>query len=178
MTKHGGELGRASVKVKAIEGAGWGGTVSNSGPPLTPSGPFRSNMMREKKPECTLEIVLKRQFQRGPARGAGPNAYFIRAKAPYAPLLCWLALRWSVCSSNRRRLASSNQSILCASSVPTPAALKRTTRPFWRCTNRRASATYSSAWRMSSSKLIAGRALSWAIAAFLGPGHHWCPFDA
>ena len=60
MTKHGGELGRASVKVKAIEGAGWGGTVSNSGPPLTPSGPFRSNMMREKKPECTLEIVLKK----------------------------------------------------------------------------------------------------------------------
>lgn len=33
-----------------------GGTTMVSGPPLTPSGPFRG--MHEIKPECTLRIVL------------------------------------------------------------------------------------------------------------------------
>jgi hypothetical protein len=55
--KHGGQLGRPSVRVKGIVGAEThGGTTMVSGPPLTPSGPFRG--MHEIKPECTLRIVL------------------------------------------------------------------------------------------------------------------------
>ena len=55
--KHGGQLDRADVQVKEIQGAGApGGTYMVSGPPLTPSGPFRN--MHEIKPECTLRIAL------------------------------------------------------------------------------------------------------------------------
>jgi len=60
-------------------------------------------------------------------------------------------VRRSLCSSRRRRLDSSSQSILWASHVFTLAALKRIMRPFCRCTRRRASATCSSARRRSSS---------------------------
>lgn len=56
--KHGGQLGRNTVQVKAIEGTEVpGGTFFESGPPLTASGPFRN--MHEVKPECTLRIILK-----------------------------------------------------------------------------------------------------------------------
>ena len=43
-------------------------------------------------------------------------------------------LRTSRCSSKRRRFASSRRSVLSASHVSTPAALKRTMRPFCCCT--------------------------------------------
>ena len=56
--KHGGELGRGTVKVKAIEGAEYpGGTLRRTGPPLTPTGPFRA-MHEIAKPESTLRVVL------------------------------------------------------------------------------------------------------------------------
>ena len=66
----------------------------------------------------------------------------------------FLPLRTSRCSSKRRRFASNRRSVLSASHVSTPAALKRIMRPFCCCTMRRASATSSSARRRSSSESI------------------------
>ena len=77
------------------------------------------------------------------------------------------ALRRSLCSSKRRRLDSSSQSILWASHVSTPAALKRIMRPFCRCKRRRASAMYSSIRRRSSSKPIEAGAYVNAIRSSL-----------
>jgi hypothetical protein len=77
------------------------------------------------------------------------------------------ALRRSLSSSNRRRLDSSNHSILWASNVFTPAVLSRTMRPFCRCTRRSRFAMCFSTRRRSSSNLMAARRSSWAIAAFL-----------
>jgi hypothetical protein len=56
LAKHGGRLDRSDVKVKEIIGAGAGGILFVSGPPMGPSGPFRN--MHESKPECTLRVVL------------------------------------------------------------------------------------------------------------------------
>ena len=58
-------------------------------------------------------------------------------------------MRKSRCSSKRRRFDSNKRSALSASHVSTPAALKRTTRPFCCRTMRRPSATSSSARRRS-----------------------------
>ena len=77
----------------------------------------------------------------GPERLGGGNNYV-------------LPLRASLCSSKRRRFASNRRSVLSASHVSTPAALKRTMRPFCCCTMRRPSATSSSARRRSFSESI------------------------
>ena len=66
----------------------------------------------------------------------------------------FLPLRTSRCSSKRRRLASNRRSVLSASHVSTPAALKRIMRPFCCCTMSRASATSSPARRRSFSESI------------------------
>jgi hypothetical protein len=68
--------------------------------------------------------------------------------------LLTLALRKSLWFSNHRRFDSSSQRILCASNVDTPAASRRTMRPFCRCTMRRASATCTSTRERLSSKLM------------------------
>jgi hypothetical protein len=56
LAKHGGHLGRSGVQVKEIRGAGVGGTVWVSSPPMGESGPFRN--VHESEPECTLHAVL------------------------------------------------------------------------------------------------------------------------
>jgi hypothetical protein len=65
-----------------------------------------------------------------------------------------LPLRAPRCSSKRRRFASNRRSVFSASNVSTPAALKRTMRPFCCCTMRRPSATSSSARRRSFAESI------------------------
>ena len=76
-----------------------------------------------------------------PACVAGGNGYF-------------LLLRKSRCSSKHRRFASNRRNVLSASNVSTPAALKRTMRPFCCCMMRCPSATSSSARRRSFSESI------------------------
>jgi hypothetical protein len=62
--------------------------------------------------------------------------------------------RMSRCSSKRRRFASNIRSVRSALDASTPAAFRRTIRPFCSCTMRRASATSSSARRRSSSASV------------------------
>ena len=95
----------------------------------------------EGKPPWTAEDKRRRFHREGPEPLCGGNSYV-------------LPLRASRCSSKRRRFASNRRSVLSASNVSTPAALKRTMRPFCCCTMRRPSATSSSARRRSFAESI------------------------
>ena len=95
----------------------------------------------EGKPPWTAEDKRRRFHREGPEPLCGGNSYV-------------LPLRTSRCSSKRRRFASNRRSVPSASNVSTPAALKRTMRPFCCCTMRRPSATSSSARRRSFSESI------------------------
>jgi hypothetical protein len=97
------------------------------------------------------DVLLVTRLDRLARFRRNPVSRFARRSSD--PLLT-LALRKSLWFSSRRRFDSSSH---CVSNVDTPAAPRRTMRPFCRCTIRRASATCSSTAERSSSRLITAR---------------------
>jgi hypothetical protein len=97
--------------------------------------PFSNGVVGGREADATSSI-FRRELQRcGNCNSwAKEPESSVRWDPPKTGLLFWAFFETVSVFLKSRRFDSSSQSILCASNVLTPAALKRIMRPFYRCT--------------------------------------------